>query len=71
MRACTSYTPCCVCKHCFSPGIGAAKKCIFDGYRRFVVPGSRLRRRRVVYHGNTYEYHEDEVRPKAGVRMWV
>ena len=68
MQACTSYTPCCVCEHCFSPGIGAATQCVFDGYRRYLNPRSRGRRRRVVFDGILYEYYQAESRPKPRVR---
>ena len=57
MQACNSYTACCVCKHSFRPGIGSAKKLIFDGYRRFLDPTSRGRGTRVSYRGNIYEYY--------------
>ena len=68
MESCASYTSCCVCTHCFSPGIGTAKKLIFDGYRRFLNIGSRGRRRRVLYDGESYEYHQVCDRPKPRMR---
>ena len=68
MEACTSYTPCCVCKHSFSPGVGGATKCVFDGYRRFLNMGSRGRLQRVEYDGEHYEYHDVNSRTKAEIR---
>lgn len=68
MQACQAYTPCCVCKHCFSPGIGVSTKCLFDGYRRFLRVGSRGRRRRVVFDGHTYEYYQVSTRPPPQIR---
>lgn len=77
MQACNSYTACCVCKHSFRPGIGSAKKLIFDGYRRFLDPTSRGRGTRVSYRGNSYEYYRicerapPEVRTEEFVRNAV
>ena len=68
MEACNSYTPCCVCKHCFRPGIGSAKKLIFDGYRTFLSPRSRGRRRRVGFRGHVYEYYRVCARPQPETR---
>ena len=68
MESCASYTSCCVCTHCFSPGIGAATKCIFDGFRRFLNTGSRGRNRRVRYDGEIYEYHKACDRRKPRMR---
>ena len=62
------YTSCCVCKHCFSAGIGSAKTCNFDGYRRFLRPGSRGRRRRLRFCGQIFEYHDNEARLKPQLR---
>lgn len=62
------YTSCCVCKHCFSPGIGTSKTCIFDGYRNFLQTASRGRRRRVQYRGQQFEYSCDATREKPQLR---
>ena len=68
MESCSSYTGCCVCKHCFSPGVGSATKLIFDGYRSFLGLQSAGRRSRVVYRGNTYQYHRACTREPAELR---
>ena len=68
MQGHMGYTSCCVCKHCFSAGIGTAKTCNFDGYRRFLKRGSRGRRKRVHYCSHTYEYEDDETRLKPKFR---
>ena len=68
MQNCSSYTPCCVCTHSMSPGIGTSTQCIFDGYRRYLRVGSRGRRRRVTYEGHVYEYYQEERRPKPKIR---
>ena len=68
MQGHMGYTSCCVCKHCFSAGIGTAKTCNFDGYRRFLKQGSRGRRKRVHYCSHTYEYEDDETRLKPKFR---
>ena len=68
MQGCKGYTHCCVCKHCFSPGIHSARQLIFDGYRRFLNDNSRGRAKRVQYAGHVYEYSKDCTRPKPRLR---
>ena len=61
MQACQSYQGCCVCTHCWSRG--PRTKCMFDGYRCFLNPGSRGRRARVCWRGHVYHYRDEERRP--------
>ena len=56
MQGHMGYTSCCVCKHCFSPGIGRAKQCVFDGYRDFLQTGSVARQTRFNHENIVYQY---------------
>ena len=62
MQASGSYQGCCVCTHSSSRAV-IGTKCIPDGYRRFLKPGSRGRQRRVLYRGIIYEYKDVSTRP--------
>lgn len=62
MEAVSSFTGCCVCTHCWSTHH------VYDGYRRFLVTGSRGRQRRVMYRGCTYEYAKECTRPAPKYR---
>ena len=68
MESCSSYTPCCVCTHCFRPGVGSATKLIFDGYRTYLGMNSRGRRRRVGFRGHLYEYYRECTRQPPKIR---
>ena len=68
MQGCKGYTHCCVCKHVFSPGIGAATQLLFGGYRRYLNDGSRGRLARVRFKGHVYEYRDDCTRAKPAFR---
>jgi hypothetical protein len=68
MQSSAAYQSCCVCTHSFSRGVNGDKKCIYDGYRRFLVPGSRGRLRRVCHKGHTYEYKDVSTRPPPKYR---
>lgn len=50
MESALSFTGCPICTHCWSGGR------VYDGYRRFLTPDSRGRRRRLRYQGYWYEY---------------
>lgn len=57
MQACQAYQSCWVCTHSWSPGrLVRRRQCIFDGYRAFLAPGSRARRRTFKFKGFTYQY---------------
>lgn len=58
-----AYQSCCVCTSTWSKGIGPRAKCLYDGYRRFLKPGSRGRHRRVRFGGHVYQYRRVETRP--------
>ena len=58
MQSSGSYQNCCVCTHCASRGVNGDRKCIFDGYRRFLEPESPGRQQRVEHNGFTYEYKD-------------
>lgn len=62
MQTCSSFTGCCVCTHCWSTGRN------YDGYRRFLVPGSRARQRRVTHSGHVYEYAKECTRSSPTYR---
>ena len=62
------YTSCCVCKHCFSAGIGATRTCTFDGFRDFLVPGSVGRRTRLERDNVVYEYSVVSTKPTPELR---
>ena len=66
MQACQAYQSCCVCTHSWSAGPG--RKLNYDGYRRFLVPGSRGRQMRVRYADRVYEYRNVETRIKPRYR---
>lgn len=69
MQTCQSYTGCPVCTHEWTPGTLVSRKaCVCDGYRRFLAPESRARRRRFQYKGKTYEYRNTERRLKPRYR---
>ena len=55
MQSVSGYQSCCVCTHCWSPGL-IERACQYGGYRRFLVPGSRGRQSRVSQDGHIYEY---------------
>lgn len=64
----SSYTACCVCRHCFSAAIPPATQCLFDGYRRWLHPRSRGRQTRVQYKRQIYQYATVETRAKPPLR---
>ena len=67
MQSSASYQSCCVCTHSWSRAL-TGTKCIYDGYRRFLVCGCRGRRRRVRHGGLTYEYKDVSTRPPPRYR---
>ena len=62
MKSAVSFTGCCVCTHCWSCGR------IYDGYRRFLVSGSRGRQQQVQYSGHLFEYTNECTRPNPRYR---
>ena len=58
MQSSGAYQSCCVCIHSWSTGF--VRKCIYDGYRRFLDKTSRGRQRELLYKGNTYEFRKVE-----------
>jgi len=57
MQACQAYQSCWVCTHSWSPGrLVRRRQCIFDGYRAFLTPNSRARRRTFKFKGIKYQY---------------
>lgn len=63
MSSCMSYQGCPVCLHSWTAGSTVGqRKCIYDGYRRFLPLNSRARRRTFRHGGNIYEYGSRETR---------
>lgn len=58
MQSSAAYQSCCVCTHSWSEGL--VKKCIYDGYRRFLSETSRARQREFRFRGITYEFRKVE-----------
>ena len=67
MQACQAYQSCCVCTHTWTKG--PRRKCMYDGYRRFLRVGSSGRKQNVHFRGQTYEYREEEQRPVPKLRV--
>ena len=69
MQACQAYQSCWACTHAWTPGsLVKRKQCIFDGFRRFLKPGSRGRQKTFVYKGGKYEFRNVSVRPQPRYR---
>lgn len=69
MKSCTAYQGCPVCLHTWSPGAPLGQtKCVCDGYRRFLAPGSRGRRSQFRHNGHRYEYGSVERRSPPDYR---
>ena len=57
MQSSLAYQGCSVCLHSWSAGAPLGqKKCINDGYRRYLAVGARGRSSTFRYRGNTYQY---------------
>merc|ERR1711937_1007720 len=69
MQAIQSYQSCPVCIGEWSPGsLVGRKQCIFDGFRRFLPPTSRGRKKTFLYKGHEYQYRCEDRRPKPASR---
>lgn len=69
MKSSLSYQGCPVCLHSWSPGAPLGqKKCIHDGYRRFLAPGARGRSSQFRHNGHRYEYGSVEHRSPPDYR---
>merc|ERR1712224_453454 len=69
MQAIQSYQSCPVCIGEWSPGsLVGRKQCIFDGFRRFLPPTSRVRNKTFLYKGHEYQYRCEDRRPKPASR---
>ncbi len=68
MQAATGYeSACCICRHNWTAAV-TGTQCCFAGYRSLLPMQSRGRLARVHAAGETYEYSEDETRPKPKLR---
>ena len=68
MQSSSSYKGACpICRHEWTPGL-TGTQCTFGGYRTLLPAGSRGREAQIQAGGNTYEYSDVELRPKAPFR---